>query len=74
VRGEFRHFTVGIGKGENPRRFKPVAGPFKASADHAWVARIGKDDLADSQEWVVYIEVKEKSGRVKSAQALLELE
>jgi hypothetical protein len=73
VRGEFRHFTVGIGEVENPRKIKPVAGPFKIEAEHAWVARIGKEDLADRKEWVVYIEVKENSGRVKSAQALLDL-
>jgi len=74
VRGDFESFTVGVGKGKRARNFKLMAGPFTVNANHAWVARIGKDNLRGSDDWVVKIEVTDKSGNIKSAQALLELE
>jgi len=74
VRGEFEQFTVGVGKGRRAEKFKQMAGPFTENADHAWVARISKDNLRGSKDWVVNIKVRDKNGNVKSAQALLELE
>jgi len=74
VRGEFESFTVGVGKGKRATNFKQMAGPFTANANHAWVARIGKNNLRGSDDWIVNIEVKDKNGNSKSAQALLVLE
>ena len=73
VRGDIESFTVGVGKGKRASKFEQVAGPFTQNANNDWVARISKDNLRGSDEWVVNIDVKDKNGHVKSAQALLEI-
>jgi hypothetical protein len=73
VRGEFESFTVGVGKGKRANKFKQMAGPFTKTANHAWVARISKDNLRGSEDWIVNITVKDKRGNVKTAQAALKI-
>jgi len=75
VRGAMvKDFVVEVGKGKRAKKFKKVAGPFKSQADHSWVARIGKDDLKGSDEWIVQISAIGKNGQKKIARALLEIE
>ncbi len=73
VHGSFSQFTVEIGKGKRPGKFKEIAGPFNAEADNAWVVRIDKGYLRGSKEWVVRLKVIDKEGNPVYAQAELKL-
>jgi len=72
--GMIKDFVVEVGKGKRAKKFKQVSGPFTEQANDAWVARIPKDNMRGSKEWIVRITVKTKDGQKKVARALLELE
>ena len=72
VRGEFKEFTIEVGKGKRAKKFKTVAGPFTEQADYDWVARILKEDIRGSSEWVIRINVINENGESRFATMLLE--
>lgn len=73
VRGNFVSYVVEIGKGKRPGNFTPVAGPYTKAVSHAWLARVGKDVIKGSNEWVVQIRAIDADGKEHLAQTLLEL-
>ncbi|MFC1510585.1 S8 family serine peptidase [Candidatus Omnitrophota bacterium] len=74
VRGDFKEFSVEVGKGKRAKRFKRVAGPFTAVADHSWIARIDKDFIRGSKDWVVRLNVIDAGGNARTAKMLLLVE
>lgn len=75
VLGPFKDITLGIGKGKRARRFKEILKLSNTNqADHALLARLTKDDLCGSDEWMVQLKVTDNEGRENIAQALLLLD
>lgn len=72
VRGDIDQYIVEVGKGKYANKFKQVAGPLKDQASSQWVARILKDDLTGSSDWIIKVTATNKKGTTKSAQTLIE--
>ena len=70
IRGPVQSFTIEVGKGKRAKKFKHVSGPYTQQADHSWVARISKDQLRGSRDWVLRIQVTDQQGDVKIAESL----
>jgi len=68
VRGNFKEFTVEAGKGVRAKKFKPVAGPFKDSLDHQFIARVNiKENLRGSRDWILRIRAIDHMGQEYTA-------
>lgn len=75
VRGKIKEFEIGAGKGERAGRLGTIAGPFNEEYDNEFVQRIVvKDSLRGSDEWIIGITAKDKSGKEHQARTLLNLE
>ncbi|MCA9401368.1 MAG: S8 family serine peptidase, partial [Candidatus Omnitrophica bacterium] len=72
VRGEFKEFTVSVGKGKRAKRFEKVAGPFTDPAEYQLITRLSEDVLRGSDEWQVRITVLDLNGAEHIAETLLE--
>jgi hypothetical protein len=73
VRGQVDYFTIELGKGKHARSFKPVMGIASQQASDDLVARISKEQLRGSDEWIVLIRAKDKAGKEYLAQTFLNL-
>ncbi len=64
VNGEFREFTLEVGKGKNARSFNPVAGPFNQPYRSQFIARLPvKEFLRGSNDWIFRLRVIDQSGQ-----------
>ena len=73
VRGDFQEYAIGVGKGANAGSFKEVAGPFKETAENAWITTIGKEHLRGSDDWLIQIDAKDAQGQSRTARSILRL-
>lgn len=73
VRGPFKDYVVGVGKGKNAGGFKKVSPVFTETADNQWLVRLMPDDLRGSEDWVVQISVNGNDGKPKTARAYFNL-
>ncbi len=72
VRGPVKEFVVELGRGKNPGRFDRIGGPYSLEATDDWVARINKENLRTSKDWVVKITATDQQGKELTAQTQLE--
>lgn len=64
VRGQFKEFTVEVGKGKNASRFTTVAGPYSAQTDYQHIARLNVQDvLRGADDWILRIRVIDTNGQ-----------
>lgn len=73
VKGPFKDYVVGVGKGKNAGGFRPVSPKFTQEADNAWLVRLLPDDIRGSEEWVVQISATGPDGKPKIARAYFNL-
>ena len=73
VRGAVDYFTVELGKGKHAQGFKPVIGIYNQQASDDLVAHIPDNKLRGSDEWVVLVRAKDKSGKEYVAETALTL-
>ncbi len=63
VRGDVDYFMVELGKGKRATQFKPIVGISGQQANHDLVAHIQESQLRGSQEWLIQLKAKDKSGK-----------
>jgi hypothetical protein len=71
VRGPFKDYSVGLGKGKRAGGFKKVSSVYTESAKNKWLARIPSGQLNGSEDWVVQIAATPagKDAKPKTARA-----
>ncbi len=57
------YFTVEMGRGQRPRKFKTIIGFYRQNADNELVARIDAKQLKADRDWVVLIRAVDETGK-----------
>jgi hypothetical protein len=73
VRGAVDYFTVEVGMGKHAHSFKPIIGISAQQAEDDLVAHISNSQLRGSNEWIVLVRAKDKSGNEYLAKTALTL-
>jgi subtilisin family serine protease len=73
VRGSFKDYVVGIGKGKNAGGFRKVSPVFTEPSDGKWLAHIAENEIRGSDDWVIQIAATTKDGKTKTARAYFNL-
>lgn len=71
VRGAFKDYSVGLGKGKRAGGFRAVSPVYTQPAEGQWLARIPHDQLNGSDDWVIQIAATPsgKDAKPKTARA-----
>lgn len=74
IRGNFKEYSIELGKGKLARSFKAAAGPFKEPLDYQFITRlIVQDVMRGSDEWIVRIRTIDQEGKERFSSMPIEL-
>lgn len=73
VRGNLDYYTIELGKGKNPRKWKTATGPSSTPVEYNLLTRIDGKLITGGKYWCIRVTAKDKQGKTKYANILLEL-